>query len=108
MSKKITWVAWDKTINSLDNGGLGIGSLRTHNLALLAKWWWRFKTEEDLLWKKVVTAIHGPSGKLGESSKVGVWARIANLNKDFENANFPLNTLFSRKLGNGDKTLFLV
>ena len=33
--KKIAWVAWDKTLASMDRGGLGIGSLASINLALL-------------------------------------------------------------------------
>nr|GFA25209.1 putative RNA-directed DNA polymerase, eukaryota, reverse transcriptase zinc-binding domain protein [Tanacetum cinerariifolium] len=38
---KISWIAWDKVIEPCDRGGLGIGSLRTCNQAMLPKWWWR-------------------------------------------------------------------
>ena len=41
------------------DGGLGLGGLETKNLALLAKWKWRFLEEGDLLWHKVVSSIHG-------------------------------------------------
>ena len=63
---KIHRVAWDKVLNSRDKGGLGMGSLKAHNVALLVKWWWRFRSEEDTVWKKVVMAIHGVSGNLGQ------------------------------------------
>nr|GEX37722.1 hypothetical protein [Tanacetum cinerariifolium] len=49
---KISWIAWDKTISPHDKGGLGIGSLKASNHALLAKWWWRFLTEDNALWSK--------------------------------------------------------
>ena len=45
-------------------GGLDIGSIKALNLALLAKWWWRFKNEDGALWKKVITTIHRNYGKL--------------------------------------------
>ena len=48
-SNKIPWVAWDKILNSRSNGGLELGSLKALNTALLTKWWWRFRTEEDAL-----------------------------------------------------------
>ena len=70
--RKISWIAWDKTLNSLENGGLGIGSLKAHNLSLLAKWWWSFRKEKSTLWKHVIMDFHGSSGKLGEDAKVEV------------------------------------
>ncbi|KAJ9542702.1 LOW QUALITY PROTEIN: hypothetical protein OSB04_029208 [Centaurea solstitialis] len=202
--RKITWVAWDKTLNSIENKGLGIGSLKAINLALLAKWWWRFKTEEgfwrplsgkvlkvvkkwekkcksdperfhvrepysfaprdvkflehscflaDLalefrslaprsrllrvnqpplplipvtrskvndtrtflnyiafdqvrlpvsmgpLWRNVITAIHGPSGNLGEGPRTGVWGQIANINLAIGRANIDLSCLFFQETG---------
>ena len=104
--RKIGWVAWDKILNSLENGGLGIGSLKAQNLALLAKWWWRFKVENGVLWKRVITSIHGPSGKLGEGTSKGIWGNIAKVNKDIEADNISLPCLFVRKLGNGKDTKF--
>ncbi|KAJ0445645.1 putative reverse transcriptase zinc-binding domain-containing protein [Helianthus annuus] len=55
---KANWVAWQKVIAPTNYGGLGFGSLRDMNSALLAKWWWRFKGEESGLWRRVVWAIH--------------------------------------------------
>ncbi|GJV39734.1 RNA-directed DNA polymerase, eukaryota, reverse transcriptase zinc-binding domain protein [Tanacetum coccineum] len=36
--KKMAWVKWLITLNSYDNGGLNIGSLKSFNLDLLQKW----------------------------------------------------------------------
>lgn len=47
---KINWVAWDKITAPAKFGGLGLGRLRDTNLSLIARWWWRFKTEKGSLW----------------------------------------------------------
>ena len=44
-AKKVTWIAWKNTISSKEQGGLGIGSLKALNMALLAKWWWKIKID---------------------------------------------------------------
>ena len=38
--KKMAWIAWDTVIAPLNQGGLGIGSLKISNQAMLANWWW--------------------------------------------------------------------
>ena len=53
---------WQSVIAEKEEGGLGIGSLQGQNLALLSRWWWRFKTEQNFLWKKVITSLHGADG----------------------------------------------
>ena len=42
-------------------GGLGIKNLIYSNQALLGKWLWRFATEQDALWRKVVALKYGIS-----------------------------------------------
>ncbi|GJR33682.1 putative RNA-directed DNA polymerase, eukaryota, reverse transcriptase zinc-binding domain protein [Tanacetum coccineum] len=59
--RKIAWIAWDKVISPLNQGGLGIGSLKISNQSLLAKWWWRFLNEENALWRKVIFCFDLPS-----------------------------------------------
>ncbi|XP_071738627.1 uncharacterized protein [Rutidosis leptorrhynchoides] len=64
------------------DGGLNIGSLHSKNLALLGKWWWRFKTETNALWVKVIHSIYGSNGgldvesELPHSSYLGTWRNI--------------------------------
>lgn len=38
--QKIHWVSWEKVIASKELWGLGVGSIRALNVALLVKWWW--------------------------------------------------------------------
>ncbi|KAJ9565573.1 hypothetical protein OSB04_001539 [Centaurea solstitialis] len=105
--KKISWVAWDVTLNNRCKGGLGIGSLKAQNIALLTKWWWRYKTEENALWRRVISAIHGEDGKLGQvTTPKGNWSTIASINRSTEKANLSLSSLFSKSLGRGTKTRF--
>nr|GEZ18099.1 adenylate-forming reductase 03009 [Tanacetum cinerariifolium] len=40
----------------------GIINLHAANLAMLTKWWWRFHTEKNTLWKDIITSIHGFTG----------------------------------------------
>lgn len=40
-------------------GGLGLGSFRHSNNALLMKWLWRFTQEETALWRRVIVSIYG-------------------------------------------------
>ncbi|GJR92121.1 putative RNA-directed DNA polymerase, eukaryota, reverse transcriptase zinc-binding domain protein [Tanacetum coccineum] len=58
-NKKMAWIKWDNILASHDKGGLGIGSLKAFNLALLQKWRWRLVTFSDSLWARVMKAIHG-------------------------------------------------
>ncbi|PWA37728.1 RNA-directed DNA polymerase, eukaryota, Reverse transcriptase zinc-binding domain protein [Artemisia annua] len=62
--KKVHWVSWETVTTTKAYGGLGIAKLADVNLALVAKWAWRFTVEKDALWRKVVEAIHGGRGQL--------------------------------------------
>ncbi|KAJ9560359.1 hypothetical protein OSB04_005519 [Centaurea solstitialis] len=108
--KKIPWVDWEIILNNKSNGGLGIGSLKAHNLALLAKWWWRFKMEENALWRLVITTIHGEDGMLGRGNLItrnkSFWSSIASLDRFTDYANLSINSLFTRSIGNGSKMKF--
>ncbi|GJT17711.1 hypothetical protein Tco_0876417 [Tanacetum coccineum] len=79
---KISWIAWDKIISPRHKGGLGIGSLLASNQSMLSKWWWRFRTEENTLWRKVICSIHGPSTAMYHSSSrslsSGPWSGICS------------------------------
>lgn len=57
--RKIHLLSWDRITRSKKYGGLGIKRLLEHNLALLAKWWWRFNKEKEALWVKVVSKKYG-------------------------------------------------
>ncbi|XP_071739065.1 uncharacterized protein [Rutidosis leptorrhynchoides] len=64
---KLHWAKWVDILKSYELDGLNIGSLRAKNWALLSKWWWKFLTETDSLWVKVIKSIYGRDGGLGIS-----------------------------------------
>ncbi|GJR63456.1 RNA-directed DNA polymerase, eukaryota, reverse transcriptase zinc-binding domain protein [Tanacetum coccineum] len=47
--KKMAWFRWESVLASFNKGGLGIGSLKAFNLALLQKSRWRFANNPDSL-----------------------------------------------------------
>ncbi|KAJ0846683.1 hypothetical protein HanRHA438_Chr15g0727721 [Helianthus annuus] len=56
--KKTSYLAWERVTTPKKNGGLGPCPLETSNLALLSKWWWRYKCEDNAFWKQLISAIH--------------------------------------------------
>ncbi|KAJ9543280.1 hypothetical protein OSB04_022987 [Centaurea solstitialis] len=87
-SKKIAWTSWNLVCSDKTKGGLGVGSPKVMNLAFLTKWWWRFKTENNSLWKKTIQSLHGDYGGLNKAtpsgSFPGIWNNILKIDKDFE------------------------
>ncbi|GKA19317.1 hypothetical protein Tco_0699232 [Tanacetum coccineum] len=59
--KKISWVKWTKVLSAKKFGGLGVSSFFALNRALLFKWAWRFISDGNSLWYRVISAIHGPN-----------------------------------------------
>ena len=51
---KIHWVSWQKLTATKNLGGLGIGSFKSANLALLSKWWWKMRINNNALWAIVI------------------------------------------------------
>lgn len=49
-------VNWEITQQSKVMGGIGIGNLCHHNLALLAEWIRHFLHEKDVLWCELIVA----------------------------------------------------
>ncbi|GJS08858.1 RNA-directed DNA polymerase, eukaryota [Tanacetum coccineum] len=61
----ISWVKWNSILLNNMMGGLDVGSLLAKNLRLLGKWKWRFLTEKDALWRKVIKEFYGENGGFG-------------------------------------------
>ncbi|GJS46147.1 RNA-directed DNA polymerase, eukaryota, reverse transcriptase zinc-binding domain protein [Tanacetum coccineum] len=77
--RKSSWVSWNQVMASKDAGGLGVASLFALNRGLMFKWVWRFITQKNSLWAKVITAIHGDDGKIGKTVKPtfpSIWLNI--------------------------------
>nr|GEZ72017.1 RNA-directed DNA polymerase, eukaryota [Tanacetum cinerariifolium] len=68
-------------------GGLGVSSLYALNRAFMFKWVWRFTTQQDLLWTKVIKAIYGEDGRISDGSKhvpKSIWCGIVQELKAFK------------------------
>ncbi|GJT08667.1 hypothetical protein Tco_0843129 [Tanacetum coccineum] len=80
MSKKIVWVRWQKILADEKDGGLGVGCIKAKNMSLLGKWRRRYLNEAGLLWRKVISKIHGSDDGfetiIGSGHKASVWANI--------------------------------
>nr|GEW48800.1 RNA-directed DNA polymerase, eukaryota, reverse transcriptase zinc-binding domain protein [Tanacetum cinerariifolium] len=69
-SKKLNWVRWKSVLAAKDVGDLGVSSLFALNRALMFKWVWRFFSQKNSLWVRVVKALHEEYGKLVRRSNV--------------------------------------
>jgi hypothetical protein len=80
--KKLHLVSWNQVCCPLRAGGLGIWNISKFNQALMGKWLWRYATEREALWHKIIKAkyedqdggwcskvVSGPYG-------VGLWKHI--------------------------------
>lgn len=54
LKRKIHMVSWEKIKQTKEVGGLGVKGIREMNDALLIKWWWRFGSEKNALWRKII------------------------------------------------------
>ncbi|KAJ0754284.1 putative RNA-directed DNA polymerase [Helianthus annuus] len=108
--KKVHWVAWDRVASPVKMGGLGLQNLRDINIALLSKWGWRYKNEQDGLWVKVVDAFHSGGSDWGflpvKKALGGVWTNIVStINRPlFDDVS--IRNLFKGEVNTGDKILF--
>lgn len=57
--QKTHWVNWSAICNPKKMGGLGITNLSLKNRALMNKWIWRFSSETDALWRKLIVEKYG-------------------------------------------------
>ncbi|XP_071718854.1 uncharacterized protein [Rutidosis leptorrhynchoides] len=109
---KILWVNWEATCLPYGVGGLNIGSLKSKNLALLGKWWWRFKIETNCFWVKIIRSIYGIDGGLRLSdglahrSAKSIWQNIIWAGNIIEDFCIPFRSSFKKSIGDGSSTSF--
>ncbi|XP_022041188.1 uncharacterized mitochondrial protein AtMg00310-like [Helianthus annuus] len=104
---KICWIAWKTMVRPREYGGFGIGDLRNTNLALLVKWAWKYKTNQEALWAKVVTAIHENKRhhKYIPVNKrfTGIWKDITGSYNELSKKSINLKERLVAKIGDGKK-----
>uniref|UniRef100_A0A251UE24 Putative RNA-directed DNA polymerase, eukaryota, Reverse transcriptase zinc-binding domain protein n=1 Tax=Helianthus annuus TaxID=4232 RepID=A0A251UE24_HELAN len=94
---KLRWLRWKFLLKAKKKGGMGLGGISGFNLAMLSKWWWRFKENPHQLWAEVVRAIH--SGRSAgfdppfiplKKSVPGIWKDISSVEATLAKAGIPL------------------
>ncbi|KAJ0871758.1 putative reverse transcriptase zinc-binding domain-containing protein [Helianthus annuus] len=109
---KIRWVAWQKMIRPKQQGGFGLGDLRSTNLALLIKWWWKLKTKPEELWVKVINSIHGSN----KSHKIipinnkftGTWKDIVSAGNELGSIGISVSDEIIAEVGSGNEVKFWI
>ncbi|GJS82399.1 hypothetical protein Tco_0748940 [Tanacetum coccineum] len=104
--KKITWVNWPKVLSVKKYGGLGVSSFFALNRALLVKWAWRFISNDNSLWYRVISAIHGPSVQVRSPTPCSPWYSIVREIQNLKNKGVDLLSHCKKRVGNGMHTKF--
>lgn len=108
-TNKIIWAKSSKTWGDFDVGGLKVGSLKAKNLALLKKWWWRFRTNRDCQWVHVIQALYGDDGCYGSGGGrlfAGPWRNILAVGNVIDQCGIPFTSGFQQVVGNGAEIKF--
>lgn len=89
-------------------GGLGFGNIKMMNLGLLSKWWWKFSTQSNPLWKQVVMSISGSYSHFCSLSQfpIGPWIEVAKGCSTLAWFNDIISCSFTVQVGNKARTLF--
>ncbi|KVI01510.1 Endonuclease/exonuclease/phosphatase, partial [Cynara cardunculus var. scolymus] len=92
--KKLNRVAWERVLSDKKSGGLGIGSLRALNLAMLAKCWWRERTQVQATWNAAVSLCNSLQFVSRNSrSRRTVWSNIKSIETDLGDIGININSL---------------
>ncbi|KAF5812776.1 putative reverse transcriptase zinc-binding domain-containing protein [Helianthus annuus] len=96
---------------------MGVGNISDFNLAMLTKWWWRFKENPDQMWAKVVAAIHQNRNTAQlvpfKTSVPGVWKDIGSMDSKLSKLGIDLTQCLTQNNGswswrNDEEQLFSV
>lgn len=110
--KKMHMVKWDEITRKKSIGGLGVKKLMQHNLALLAKWWWRFGKDKEALWVKVIRGKYGLDGNSwlphahGSGSSSRIWSDICSLDNPSSHLGYSIRDTFRVQVNSGNAIVF--
>ncbi|GMI75505.1 hypothetical protein like AT4G29090 [Hibiscus trionum] len=110
-SRPIRWVKWGNLIKPKEAGGLGLVDLRVKNRALLNKWLWRFSTDKECLWRKVIVAKYKLEdhclipNRLPEKAGSWVWK---NITTPLQSSNDRFTSNLRWALGDGSSIRFWI
>ncbi|GKF30720.1 hypothetical protein Tco_0100518 [Tanacetum coccineum] len=99
--KKITWVKWSKVLAAKKHGGLGVSSFYALNRALLFKWVWRFISQDNSLWFRVISSMHGSHIQKLSSFNSSTWNAIIREVNVLKIQGIDLISHCEKRVGNG-------
>nr|GEX44056.1 putative RNA-directed DNA polymerase, eukaryota, reverse transcriptase zinc-binding domain protein [Tanacetum cinerariifolium] len=108
-SIKMMLVKWNNVLASKEMRGLGVSSFCALNRALIFKWVWRFRTQGNSIWAKVIKAMHGEYGNLDWPTTAKFpsnWLDIIRSFSNLYNKGVDLLGSIKKKVGNGENTMF--
>nr|GEW33255.1 RNA-directed DNA polymerase, eukaryota, reverse transcriptase zinc-binding domain protein [Tanacetum cinerariifolium] len=100
-NKKITWVSWSKGLAAKEYGGLGVSSYYALNRALLFKWVWRFISQDNYLWFRVIFCIHSAQLSNVSSFHSSLWKNIIREVQSLKSQGVDLLSHCRIRVGNG-------
>nr|GEV79128.1 RNA-directed DNA polymerase, eukaryota, reverse transcriptase zinc-binding domain protein [Tanacetum cinerariifolium] len=106
--RKVALFKWDNVLAAKEMGGLGVSSFFALNRALVFKWVWRFRSQGNSIWARVIKALHGEGGNLSCLSKAKFpsnWLNITRSLYTLHNKGIDLLGAIKKKVGNGDSTM---
>ncbi|KAL4590231.1 hypothetical protein LXL04_003157 [Taraxacum kok-saghyz] len=101
----------DTKVIPSEDGGLGINSLKHLNEALISKWVWRFHTESEAIWVKILKSIHGKdctNNCQNKALKSSNWSSLLNLQEKMKTKDLDIRQYLKIKCGNGMDTRFWI
>ncbi|GJW18505.1 RNA-directed DNA polymerase, eukaryota [Tanacetum coccineum] len=101
--KKISWIKWSKILSPKKHGGLRVSSLYALNRALLFKWVWRYISQDNSLWARVISSIHGLKIQDHCLSSSSIWNSIVREVRVLKNHGVDLVSYCVKRVGNGLK-----
>lgn len=108
--RKMHLIKWDKVCSGKQRGGLSLMRLRDRNLAMLAKWWWKFHIDRDKYWMRFLCNKYGgdfPYGKLAENMKMSNMMRdIWRCSSENNSKKLVTMNMFKWKVGDGTLVKF--
>ncbi|KAK1409939.1 hypothetical protein QVD17_36470 [Tagetes erecta] len=106
----IAWVNWEQVLEPKSVGGCGVGSIRDTNIALLTKWKWRYKREQNANWYKVIKAIHFQPRRYVDipvnKNVCGAWKDMISVDKELLKENICMNNFLTASVGSGETISF--
>jgi len=106
--RPISWVNWEDVCKPKEEGGWGIRDIRKFNYALLAKWRWRFVSEEKGRWKDLLVSKYGMDLDCPQTPvkmQSWWWRHLQKVCTEGEGVGW-FQSQLAWRLGSGDKVKF--